>query len=370
LEIQRSYFAIHEQIEKNPVDFLSRHLPEYLANCRLSVSAWLNAQPEGIAFVNNATAGVGSVLTSMTFSAGDEIVFHSHGYGWVRQGLANLVAKTGAVIREAEIPLSPQSDAEIVEAFSKVLSSRTKLLICDHVTSPTALIFPVKEIVELARKAGIPVLVDGAHAPAFLPLDLESVGADFYTGNFHKWLCAPRGSAFLWVASRWRDIIRPQSLSYIGGVTHHHYDQSFTGFFDWTGTNNFASWLTVPSAIQFHSSLGWERIFSQRQKLREKFVEYYLCEMRISEFVMPASNLLGAMVTLPLKLKPDVQLSNALARSLTQEFHDHSGVEVPVIFFAGELYVRMSAQIYNRVADVERLVEVLGAHRFSAVRVG
>jgi isopenicillin-N epimerase len=370
LKIQQHYFSIHKRIEENPVAFLSRNLPERLMTARHAVGRWLNTDPEGLAFVGNATSGVGSVLSSMTFFGGDEIVFHNHGYGWVRQGLANLAGRTGVVVREAEIPLRPQSNEEIVDAFAKVLNSKTKLLICDHVTSPTGLVFPVKDIVDLARKARVPVLIDGAHAPAFLSLDVDSVGADFYTGNFHKWLCAPRGSAFLSVDPQWRNIIRPQSISYVGGVTHHNYDQSFTGYFDWTGTNDFSAWLTVPEAIRFHEELGWERIFAQRSELLTSFYEYYLDKMKIADFTLPARHLLGGMVTLPWRTKPDIELSNALARALTQELCEQAGVEIPVIFFANQLHVRLSAQIYNRIADVEKLVEVLGAHRFSAVRVG
>jgi isopenicillin-N epimerase len=369
LKIRQNYFDWHERIEQNPVAFLSRQLPELLSAVRRDVSGWLNAQPDGLAFVSNATSGVGSVLASMMFSQGDEIVFHNHGYGWVRQGLANLAAASGVVVREANIPLSPQSDSEIIDAFAKVLNSKTKLLICDHVTSPTALVFPVKSIVELAQSASVPVLVDGAHAPAFMSLDTDSIGADFYTGNFHKWLCAPRGAAFLSVASHWRGIIRPQSVSYSGGVSHHAYDQSMTGFFDWTGTNNFAAWLTVPQAIRFHEDLGWERVFSQRSELLKSFYEFYISEMNLTGFQLPARHLLGAMVTLPWPTLPEIELTNALARTVTQELHDSAGVEIPVICFANQLHVRLSAQIYNRAADVEKLVGALAAHRFSAVRV-
>ncbi len=368
--VREAYFSIHSKIEQNPVAFLSRELPEKLSNVRDVVARWLNCDPQGMAFVSNATSGVGSVLSSMSFAEGDEIVFHNHGYGWVRQGLANLAAKTGAIIREAQIPVIPRSDTDIVNSFAQVLSHRTKLLICDHVTSPTALIFPVKEIVALASASGVPVLIDGAHAPAFLPLDLAHLGVDFYTGNFHKWLCAPRGAAFLYVADRWRDIIRPQSLSYSGGVTHHHYDSSFTGFFDWTGTNNFASWLTIPEAMKFHEELGWPRVFGQREKFRIESGDLFLRTLEHSGYELPDSHFLGAMLLLPWRIRPEVQLSNALARELTRELYEQSRVEIPVIYFEKQLYVRLSAQIYNHTRDVERLIEALGAHPFSRVRIG
>ncbi|MFZ9521428.1 MAG: aminotransferase class V-fold PLP-dependent enzyme, partial [Silvanigrellaceae bacterium] len=246
LKVRDAFCKVQNQIEENPVCFLSRELPDKLMSVRREVARRLNAESDGIAFVSNATSGVGAVLSSFPFQKGDEIVFHNHGYGWVRQGLQNLAVKTGVVVREAMIPAYPKDSDEIVEAFDRNLSSKTKLVICDHVTSPTALVFPVREIAELAHNNGISVLVDGAHAPGFMELDLQSLGVDFYTGNFHKWVCAPRGSAFLWVAPQWRGVVRPQSLSYSGGVTHHRWDDTFTGYFDWTGTSGVAAWLAVP----------------------------------------------------------------------------------------------------------------------------
>lgn len=357
--VQTRHFEIQAEIEKNPVKFLSRDLPEKLSVVREDMARWLRTDPEGLAFVPNATSGVGAVLTSLRFQPGDEIVFHNHGYGWVRQGLNQLSAQAGVVIREADIPVVPRDATQVAQAFADVITKKTKLLICDHVTSPSALIFPVQAIVRLAHDAGIPVLVDGAHAPGFLPLDLSKIDADFYTGNFHKWLCAPRGCAFLSVAPQWRHVIRPQSLSYCGGVTHHRLDQSLTGFFDWTGTNHFASWLTLPSALEFHNQLEWPRVFFERHSLLLEGYSLLLKSQKLDTESLPAQSFWGAMATVPWKAKGQVTPSYELARTLTKKIYEQSRIEVPVIFFKDSLFVRISAQIYNTLAEMQRLAEAL-----------
>jgi isopenicillin-N epimerase len=360
LKVREEYASIQSQIEKNPVKFLSRELPEKLMDTRRTIAQRLNADPEGFAFVSNATSGVGAVLASLPFTEGDEIVFHNHGYGWVRQGLQNLARSKGVVVREALIPMQPNGKSEIVSAFEKIIGKKTKLVVCDHVTSSTALIFPVQEIVELARSKGVPVLVDGAHAPGILDLDLQKTGADFYTGNFHKWVCAPRGSAFLSVAPQWRGVVRPLSLSYSGGVTHHLWDQSFVGYFDWTGTNDFAAWLAVPEAFRFHDNLGWQRIFSERKSLLLEGYRLYRDKIVCLEADICKTELLAAMVTLPLPQIENFAADPAGAKQLTRFIYEKFKIEIPAVCFDGKLYVRASAQIYNRLSDFERLADAIG----------
>jgi isopenicillin-N epimerase len=360
LKVRQEYSSIQSQIEKNPVKFLSRDLPERLMNIRRTLAQRLNADPEGFAFVSNATSGVGAVLASLPFTEGDEIAFHNHGYGWVRQGLQNLARSRGVVVREALIPMRPKGKSEIVSAFEKIIGKKTKLVVCDHVTSSTALVFPVQEIVELARSKGVPVLVDGAHAPGMLDLDLLKAGADFYTGNFHKWVCAPRGSAFLSVAPQWRGVVRPLSLSYSGGVTHHLWDESFVGYFDWTGTNDFAAWLAVPEAFRFHDELGWQRIFSERKSLLLEGYQVYFDKIGGSEPDIRESELLSAMVTLPLPQIDNFAADPAGAKQLTRFIYEKFKIEIPAVCFDGKLFVRASAQIYNRRSDFERLADAIG----------
>ncbi|NBO38109.1 aminotransferase class V-fold PLP-dependent enzyme [bacterium] len=346
-DVQRTQQDIMREIERNPVDFLSRRLPEKLACQRTRLAQWLNMDADGCAFVSNATAGVGSVLTSLSFKAGDEIVFHSHGYGWVRQALQNLSKRSGVKIREAQIPWPTQyrqeskieqklSEDIILEAFDRELSPLTKLVICDHMTSPTALILPVRKIVQMARVKGIPILVDGAHAPGLVALDLQQIDADFYTGNLHKWVCAPRGAAFLAVKSQWRDLLRPESLSYSGGVTHHAYDQSFAGYFDWTGTRDYSAWLSIGSALDFNEKLNWGELFQKRNALLSQARARIAEALKLEQSTLPESQFCAAMGTLEWPLLENIKPDSGLARELSCELLEKHKVEVPVICMIGE----------------------------------
>lgn len=362
--------SILDRIEKNPADFLGRRLPAHLDEQRNVLADFLHADPKGVAFVRNATSGAGAVLSSLSWSPGDEIVFHNHGYGWVRQGLQNLMMTKGVVVKEAQLDWPNAKDEETVNQFIKMFSRRTKLVVCDHVSSPTALTFPVAKIVAAARHEGIPVLVDGAHAPGFLPLDLGTLDADFYTGNLHKWVCAPRGAAFLYVSERFRSTVRPESLSYSGGVTHHHYDSNFSGYFDWTGTSDFTSWLSIKAALEFNAQLGWEQLFMNRRKLLIEAKNLFLAQLKLDPRQLVADESLCAMLTVPWPLRTDVEPSLVLARELSRELFEKNGVEVPVIFFGNRLHFRISAQAYNRLNDYERLSDAVKAHRYSAVAQG
>lgn len=368
VQIQKE--RISAEIERNPSDFLARLLPARLDEQRQILAHWLNTEPEGVALVANATTGVGAVLASLNWNAGDEIVFHTHGYGWVRQGLANLSRRCGVIVREASIPWPEVSEDSLLEAFARELSPRTRLLICDHVTSPTALVFPVAKIVAWARAAGVPVLVDGAHAPGFVPLDLSVLDADFYTGNLHKWVCAPRGSAFLSVKPKWRKQIFPQALSYSGGVTNPRRDDSFAGYFSWNGTNDFSSWLSVSAALDFNKELGWENLFSKRKKLLLEARDLLRHTLRLPDQKLDLDSMQSAMTTLPWPLRPDVVPDVSLAQALSAELLQSEKIEMPVMCFADRIWFRISVQAYNRLSDYEKLARVLGAHRFSAVRVG
>lgn len=361
---------ISAEIESNPPDFLARRLPMRLQEQKGCLSSFLNVESDGLVFVPNATNGVGAVLRSMPFSAGDEIVFHDHGYGWVRQGLQNLSLQKGVLVKEAVIRWPAVTDSEIVESFLKQINSRTRLVVCDHVSSPTAIIFPVSKIIEAARSMGVPVLVDGAHAPGFVPLDLKYLDPDFYIGNLHKWICAPRGSAFLFVKDKFRRWVRPESLSYSGGITHNRYDYDFSGYFDWTGTFDFSSWLSVSSALQFNEGLGWQRIFEQRKKLLLEAKSLFEHDLQIASSEFVGDHFLSAMLTVPWPLQSTVEPTPSLAREISSELLKKNKVEVPVFCFGNRLYFRVSAQAYNRIDDYQRLSDAVVSHRLSAVRNG
>jgi selenocysteine lyase/cysteine desulfurase len=314
LPVQQHRSRVINEIESNPANFLARHLPSRLMQERRRLATWLNVAPESLAFVPKATSGIGAVLSSIEWTPGDEIVFHSHGYGWVRQGLSNLAARHRVVIRDARIPWPMTSDDLIVEAFQEQLNERTRLLICDHVSSPTALTFPLERNINVARAQSVQVLIDGAHAPGYLQLDLETLDPDFYTGNLHKWVCAPRGAA-----------------------------------------------------LDFNAALGWDLLLGNRRRLLLDAKNLLISDLKLDPDQVANDERLFAMLTVPWPLLPLIRPSAALAREMSEWLLREHQVEVPVLCFEDKMYFRISAQAYNRISEYQRLADAIAVHPFSLV---
>ncbi|MEY2987903.1 MAG: isopenicillin N-epimerase [Pseudomonadota bacterium] len=370
IRIQHFRNSVLEEIEKNPVKFLSRDLPERLDEQRLSLARWLEADAEGIAFTQNATSGIGSVLRSLNFAPGDEVVFHDHGYRWVRQGLENLARHSGVVIKTAAVSWPSATNEQVITAFDRLIGSKTKLVICDHISSPTALVFPVAELVALARAKGVPILVDGAHAPGALELKLGHLNPDFYVGNLHKWACAPRGTAFIYVGQEHRSVIRPESLSYCGGQGHFQSGTRLSDFFHWNGTTDYSGWLSTTEALAFNEELGWDQLFRNRKSMLEKVKTLFQQELiGIGQYLQPAV-MQGPMWTFEFPLKQQVTPSAENAQLIAGDLYRFDQIEVPVFYFKNGIYIRVSAQAFNKLSDYERLLKALLAHRLLAAREG
>ena len=331
-------------MERRPTHFMDRELPPALRTAVARLAAFVGARAEDLVFVENATAGCNTVLRSLRFAPGDEILVTDHGYPAVRKAAEYVAARAGARVVEAAVPFPLQDAAQVVAAVSPRLGPHTRLAIVDHITSPTAVIFPVRELTALCRVAGVPVLVDGAHAPGMLSLDVPSVGADWYTGNCHKWLMAPKGSAFLWVAPDRQADIHPLVIS-------HGFGQGFAAEFAWVGTRDPSAWLSVPAAIDFHERLGGARLRERNAALAREQASL-LTRAWATERGAPDA-LTGSMaaVRLPLREEATTERAWELRRKL---FDDHR-IEVPVTAFAGALWARVSAHAYNRPEDYARL---------------
>ena len=288
LQAQRAW---QERLEAQPVQFMGEELPRALRAAAAELAKFVGAEPENLVFVENATGGVNTVLRSLSFRPGDQIACTNHGYGAVRQALRYISDCWGAVLVEAQIPFPIAGPEQVLAAFAAILTPQTRLAVLDHLTSPTALIYPLAELIGLCRQRGIPVLVDGAHAPGVLPLELESLGADWYTGNAHKWLFAPKGCAFLWVAPHRQAQTHPLAIS-------HGYGQGFTAEFDWVGTRDPSAWLAISAALAFIRELGVDNIRQHNYALLLRARQLLLEKL---EGIPPApEKMLGFMATLPL----------------------------------------------------------------------
>jgi len=331
-------------MERHPTHFMSEELPPALRAVRARLAAFVHAGADDLVFVENATAGCNTVLRSLRLAPGDEILVTDHGYAAVRKAAEYVAARAGARVVEAVVPFPLEDAAQVIAAVSSRLSPRTRLAIFDHITSPTAVIFPVRELTALCRAAGVPVLIDGAHAPGMLSLDVPSVGADWYTGNCHKWLMAPKGSAFLWAASERQGDVHPLVIS-------HGYGQGFTAEFDWVGTRDPSAWLSVPAAIDFHEWLGGAKLRERNATLAREQATLLAHAWNTERGAPDALTGSMAAVRLPLREGAAAERALDLRRKL---FHEHR-IEVPVTAFAGALWARISAHAYNRPADYARL---------------
>lgn len=338
---------LRAEMESEPIEFLARSWPARIGAVRRRVAAFLRADPDGLAFVPNASTGVETVLASFDWKAGDEIVFADQGYNAVRQGIRRLELRYGVKCAPVKVPFPLESAEQIANAFVKAITARTRLVIVDHVASPTALVFPVRSIVDSCVASGVPVLIDGAHAPGMIDLDIDALDADFYTGNLHKWVCSPKGAAFLHVARRARGRVHPL-------VTSHGFQQGFTAEFDWTGTDDPTAWLSLPAALEHSEQLGWSKLRETNHALVQRG-RVVVAEALGAE--LPHADdpeLYGSMAAIPLKVASmgDGPRLNAL-------FYEKCGIEVPFTGYGDSAFVRISGQAYNAPSDYERLAEAL-----------
>lgn len=304
------------------------------------VAGRLGARGEDLALVENATAGVATVLRSLELRAGDRLVTTSHVYGAVRQALRVVAERAGAVIDEVVVPFPLTSPEQVVDALRPHLPG-ARLAVLDWITSPTALVLPVQELVAACRAQGVPVLLDAAHAPGQVPMDLEALGADWVTGNLHKWLFAPKGSAVLWCRADQRPGLVPLAPS-------HDTPLGFPRSFDWVGTRDPSGWLAVPEALAFVDALGADAIRAHNDGLAS-WAASTLAERWGVDLPAPAS-MRAAMATLPLPGDVPAARVEALHAALRDR-----GLEVMVVPFGGRAWIRVSAQVYNVEDEYLRL---------------
>lgn len=341
---------LRAELEAEPVAFLARGLDARLADVRERLATFLGADPRGLVPVSNATAGVNAWLRTFSFAAGDEVVLADQSYNAVKMAVHALRDRHGVVPVEARIPFPLDDSGAVEDAYAAAIGPRTRLVIVDHVVSATALVLPVARIVALARARGVPVLVDGAHGPGMLPLALDALGADAYVGNLHKWVCAPKGAAFLHLAPAWRDRVHPLAIS-------HGYGGGLVAEFDWTGTDDPTPWLCVPAALDFFARFGWDEVRAAQHALVRQGRRVLAETLGVALPHPDDPAFYGAMAAVPLR---DARVTEPRAlHAMTARMYDEHRVEVPFTSYDGRVFVRISGQLYNRPEEYERLAGIL-----------
>jgi len=340
------------RLEREPVLFLSRELEKLLDGARGELGAFVGADPDDLAFVKNASTGVSTVVRSLDLQPGDELLTTSHAYNACHNAL-RAQERRGIKVVSADVPFPIRSPSEVVEAVLAHATPRTKLALIDHVTSPTGLVFPVAEIVRALEARGIDSLVDGAHVPGMLPLDLRALSPAYYTGNCHKWVCTPKGCAFLYVRRDRQERILPLTISH--GYNSPRTDKSrFRLLFDGQGTDDPTAFLCLGDSIRFLASLlpgGFPALMERNHALALE-ARALLCKTLGIDEPAPGS-MLGSLATIPLPDGPAEPLQRAL--------WEKRRIEVPVWQFPSfpRRILRVSAQVYNSIDDYAALGRAL-----------
>lgn len=356
--------SLQEELEREPVQFFLRRLEPLLDETRAKVATFVGARPENLVFVRNATMGVNAVLRSLDFRDGDELLTTNHEYNASANALHYVAQRVGAKVVVADVPFPIASPRQVIDAVVSKVNERTKLLLIDHVTSQTALILPIEAIIAELNARGIDTLVDGAHAPGMLPLDLEKLGAAYYTGNCHKWICAPKGAAILSVREDRQHLIRPTAISH--GANSPRSDRSrFQIEFDWVGTDDFSAALSIAKALDVVPQLAgtdWPGVMRRNRELALEAQRHISGVLGISP---PApAEMIGSMAAFPL---PDSAGGSDWTwpyfEPLQDELFFSHQIELPVFAWPAppKRLLRVSAQIYNDMSDYEKLGKALRA---------
>jgi isopenicillin-N epimerase len=361
-EVFDIYQGWQRTLERNPVEFLARRSGPLLAAAREALAAYLNAPAAELAFIANATTGVNIVVHSIALQPGDEVLATDHEYGACSAAWRDACARAGAVYREVEIPL-PFDSAGFVERVMQAVTPRTRLIFASHITSTTALHFPVEALCAAARARGVPTLIDGAHAPGQLPLDLGALGADFYVGNCHKWMCAPKGAAFLHAQRVHHAQLVPPVISWghVAGADGVPDDAPSSPFdsttgrsalerrLQWQGTRDLAAFLSVPAAIDFQAARRWPEQRERCHALAIATMHRVLEHNGLAPIA--ADDDFVQMVAIPVRADDPAALQQAL--------FERYRIEVPVTQRAGRTLVRVSVQAYTSEAEAAALVGAL-----------
>lgn len=344
------YQAWQRELERQPVAFLGRRATELMAQARAALAEYLGVAARDVVYFPNPTTALNAVIRSLDLRPGDEILATDHEYGALDKTWRFVCRKTGARYVQRPISLPVTTHDDFVDVFWAGVTGRTRVVFLSHITSPTALIFPVGEICRRAREAGLLSIVDGAHAPGQIPLNLAEIGADVYAGACHKWLCAPKGAAFLYVRPEVQGMLEPLVVSW-GWESEYPGDSQFVDHHEWQGTRDLAAFLTVPAAIAFQAEHDWTTVRQRRHALAGDTRQRLNALTGLAPICPDDEGWFAQMCVARL---PDMDLDDLKVR-----LYDEFRIEVPLHAWNGQPLIRVSFQAYNSRADADALVAAL-----------
>ncbi len=347
------YQQWQRELEKRPIQFLGREAIPMLAKSRERLAEYLNCAAQDLVYFPNPTTAINMVVRNLDLQPGDEILTTDHEYGAMDRTWRYYCAKSGAKYIQRHIPLPVTSHADFVEHFWAGITPKTKIIFFSHITSTTALIFPAAEICKRAREAGILCIVDGAHVPGHIPLDLSALDADIYTGALHKWLMAPKGVAFLYARRDMQAWLDPLVVSWgYDAEPGYGSGNTFIDYHEWQGTRDIAAFLSVPAAIDFQREQAWDQVRSARREMIRSAEEKVRKLTGLTPICTDSETWLGQMVALPLPADVD-------GAALQKQLYDEFCIEIPHTRWREQSFLRLSIQGYNTQEEIDYFIKTL-----------
>lgn len=344
-----NYQYWQKRLEFQPVKFLGREFNDLLLFSRITLGEYIHAKAQDLVFIPNTTFGVNLIAHSLNLKKGDEILTTDHEYGACDLVWEHVCEMKGAVYKKSKIPFPLNNDEEIIAKLFEGYSRKTKYLFISHITSSTAIILPIEKICRKARELGIISIIDGAHTPGQLEINLQNIGADIYIGNCHKWLMSPKGAGFLYCTESMQELIEPLVVSWGSGMAAKTNGTNFIEKLQWTGTNDPAAYLSVPAAIQFAEENNWIKVKEKCHNLLESALVEIQNLTGLQAYYEPSSTFYYQMATARIPDYVDLEkIKNIL--------YDQYNIEVPFTQLSDKKLIRISIQGYNTENDIERLI--------------
>lgn len=337
-------------LEQEPVRFITETGPEFLNQSKQALADYINCDRDDLVYVTNPSTALNTVIKSLDLKAGDEILTTDQEYGAMDRTWNYYCRKVGAKYIHQDISLPLVSKEQFLKEFWSGLTPNTRIVFISQITSPTALIFPVKEIIEKAKSLGLMTIVDGAHVPAHIPLDLKELDPDVYTGACHKWMLAPKGSSFLYVKKSLQKTIDPLVVSW-GYEAEVPSGSIFQDYHQYQGTRDFSAFLTTPAALQFLNDNNWEERKKECRNLLQHYYPIVAKELDSSVICPVNDTFLGQICSIPIETPDPLELKKTL-------YYTHN-IEIPIVSFSGDIYLRISFQAYNGAQEIETLIDAL-----------
>jgi len=347
-EVMNQYIEFQYRLENQPVHFIEKEIPDLMTKSRKSLSTFLNVDSNDLILIDNPTTAINEIIRSLKLQPGDEIISTDHEYGAMDKAWEFVTEKTGSIYKNIKLPFPIESDKDITSTLINNCSDKTKVLFISHITSPTAIIFPVKELCDFARKNNIITIIDGAHAPGHIELDIMNLNPDYYIGTCHKWLCTPKGVSFLYVNKEIQNKLDPLIIGW-GWRDSETKLSNFQSNHQWWGTRDMSSYFCIPLSIMIHQEKEMinsrikclSRIPSIRKEINYITKQHDLCP----------NKMLGHMASMIIPIENHVEIKNKL-------INDYN-IEIPIFNWKGKNLLRVSYYLYNQKKDINYLIKAL-----------